>query len=445
MSKMVLQGEGFTVGFSDKQVTPWGGLSLLKQMLDQTDFRQAAKTWGLPLPGSNRGYDPVHIIEQFIVSIWIGACRFAHTEMLRLDTTLSRLFKWERVAERKAFMRFFGRFSQGTTEEVQARMYQWLNQKASAFSSITLDVDSTVITRNGRQEGAERGYNTNRRGRPSHHPLLAFVAETKMVANFWLRPGNTHVSNNIVPFLKSTFSHLRGKTVGLLRADSGFYNDKVLSFLEESQVDYVIAARLTRPLQVKLYNLKDWWVVAPGIEICEFLYGGLSWSQPRRFIAVRQSVRLRKNAPGRNLKLFEDDPAISGWRYGVMVTSMRYSAEVVWRTYRQRADSENRIRELKSDFGLDSFNMRDFWATEAALAFAMLAYNLMSLFRQAVMRTKTQHTLLTLHGMLLAVGAYWHPGKTQNHLLLCISRRKRAWFTGLWSQASQPPKITGNL
>ena len=445
MSKVMLRGKGFEIGFSDKEVTPWGGLSLLKQMLDQLEFHGAAKTWGLPLPGSNRGYDPVQIIEQFIVSIWIGACRFAHTEMLRLDNTLARLFQWNKVAERKTFMRFFSRFSQGMTEGVQAEMFQWLNQKVSPFLNITLDVDSTVLTRHGKQEGAKRGYNPNKPGRPSHHPLLAFVAETKMVANFWLRPGNTHTGNNIVSFLKSTLHNLKGSRVSLLRADSGFFDEKVFSFLEEEHIDYVIAARLTRPLQIKLYELKGWWTVAPGIEICDFFYSGASGLQPRRFIAVRQSIKLRENASGKNLKLFADDADISGWRYSTMVTNMRYSAEMVWRTYRQRANSENRIKELKSDFGLDSFNMNDFWATEAALCFAMMAYNLMSLFRQAVMRSKVSHSLLTLHGMLLAVGAYWRPDKTQNHLLLCISRRRRAWFTGLWNQASVPPYIMENV
>ena len=41
----------------------------------------------------------------------------------------------------------------------------------------------------------------------------------------------------------------------------------------------------------------------------------------------------------------------------------------------------------------DALNLRDFWATEAALGFAMLAYNLMSLFCQAVLRSRIQHTL----------------------------------------------------
>jgi hypothetical protein len=51
-----------------------------------------------------------------------------------------------------------------------------------------------------------------------------------------------------------------------------------------------------------------------------------------------------------------------------------------------RADCENRIKELKMDFGLDSFVLRDFWATEAALGVTMLSYRLMSVFRHAVLR-----------------------------------------------------------
>jgi hypothetical protein len=48
---------------------------------------------------------------------------------------------------------------------------------------------------------------------------------------------------------------------------------------------------------------------------------------------------------------------------------------------------------LKYDFGFDSFNLNDFWATEAALNFIMMAYNMISLFRQAVLDTKNQKFL----------------------------------------------------
>ena len=440
MARSVLQGEGFSVSFSDREVTAWGGLALLKQMLDSMGFREAGAGWGLPEPGSNRGYAPLQLIEQFIVSIWCGACRFVHAETVRMDSTLVRLFGWARAAGHKAIMRLFARFDMLTNERVQAEVYRWFFGKISALKRVTLDVDSTVITRNGNQQGAARGYNPNRHGRVSHHPLLAFVAEARMVANFWLRPGHAHSANNILQFLESTLHHLGDKIVGLLRADSGFFDETVLSFLEDKGIAYIVAARLTQPLQRALYHATGWWALEPGLELTELRYRAAGWASERRLIVVRQSVK-RKTAPGKTLSLFADDPDIQGWRYGAFVTSVDLPMVEVWRTYRGRADCENRIKELKADFGLDAFNMRDFWATEAALGFVMLAYNLMSLFRQAVLRSKIQHTLSTLHGLVLAIGGSWHQNAGQNRLMLSVPRRKRAWFSGLWATASAPPVI----
>lgn len=442
MSGSTLQGEGFSVSFSNREVTAWGGLALLKQMLDQMGFREAAQKWGLPEPGSNRGYAPLQLVEQFIVSIWCGACRFAHAETVRMDNTLVRLFGWARAAGHKAIMRLFGRFDMLTNERVQAEVYRWFFGKIQTLKWVTLDIDSTVITRHGEQEGAARGYNANRRGRASHHPLIAFVAEARMVANFWLRPGNAHSANNLLQFLESTLAHLGEKIVGLLRADSGFFDEAILTTLETKRIPYIIAARLTQPLQRAIYQAAGWWALEPGLELAELRYRAAGWATERRLIVVRQSVK-RQTAPGKTLSLFADDPDIQGWRYGAFVTTLDLPMAEVWRLYRGRADCENRIKELKADFGLDAFNMRDFWATEAALGFAMLAYNLMSLFRQAVLRCRVQHTLSTLHGLILAVGGSWHPDQSQNKLMLSVPRRKRAWFAGLWANASAPPIIPG--
>ena len=439
MAQPARTGDGFSVSFTDREVTAWGGLALLKRMLDGMGFRQAVAGWGLPAPGSNRGYDPVQLIEQFIVSIWCGACRFAHAETVRMDGTLTRLFGWPKPAGHKAILRLFGRFDMLANERVQAESYRWFFDQISALKQVTLDVDSTVITRNGVQEGATRGYNPGRRGRASHHPLLAFVAEARMVANFWLRPGNAHSANNVLQFLESTLHHLGEKVVGLLRADSGFFDEAVFSMLEGQHIPYIIAARLTQPLQRTIYQA-GWWALETGLELTELRYRAAGWSASRRLIVVRQSIK-RREAPGKNLSLFADDPDIQGWRYGAFVTTLDLPMVEVWRTYRGRADCENRIKELKADFGLDAFNLQDFWATEAALGFAMLAYNLMSLFRQAVMRSRVQHTLSTLHGLVLTIGGSWHKDPSQNRLLLSVPRRKRAWFSGLWANAAAPPVI----
>lgn len=71
-----------------------------------------------------------------------------------------------------------------------------------------------------------------------------------------------------------------------------------------------------------------------------------------------------------------------------------------------RADAENRIKQLIDDFGAVSFNMQSFSATEAVMNFIMIAYNLMSLFRQAVVCSKVQPTMKTMRYKIFAAGGY---------------------------------------
>ena len=121
---------------------------------------------------------------------------------------MAKRVEMAKMPELVAIMHFFNRFDMAKNEAVQEQIYRWLFDRLS-IDRLTMDVDSTVITRNGQQEDAARGYNPNKRGRSSHHPLLAFIAESRMVANFWLRRGNTSSSNNILEFWVSTLHHQR--------------------------------------------------------------------------------------------------------------------------------------------------------------------------------------------------------------------------------------------
>ena len=69
-----------------------------------------------------------------------------------------------------------------------------------------MDLDSSVLTRYGHQEGSARGYNPKRRGKKSHHPLMAFAAECRMVINAWLRPGNTTDGSNVENFFREVLA-----------------------------------------------------------------------------------------------------------------------------------------------------------------------------------------------------------------------------------------------
>ena len=437
----MLSAEHFDVKFTSREVSAWGGLALLKKMMDGMGVFQAIQSWQLPMPGSNRGYAPAQLLEQMMVSIWCGANRFVHSDITRLDKTLARLFGWSRVAEHKSIMRLFQRFDQSKATELQRNCFNWLFVKLN-LNRITLDVDSTVITRWGQQiQGASKGYNPRNHGRNSHHPLIAFVADWRLVANFWLRPGSAYTTNNALSFIHATLDNLGPTKVGLFRADSGFYDKAIVCALEEKHISYIISAKMTQGLQQAIVDHCKWQIVEPGIEVSELDYHPTNWDRPKRIVVVRQHISRRANVPGKTLSLFKDDEDLMGWRYGAMITDLGLPAIEIWRLYRGRADCENRIKELKYDFGLDSFVMRNFWATEAALSVVMLAYNLMSVFRQAVIRQKSHQTLATLHHKVLSMGAYWGSGKEESErptLNLAVARQRRPWFEGLWANANEP-------
>jgi hypothetical protein len=214
---------------------------------------------GLLQPRSNRGYRPEQLITQFMLSVWCGANRFEHGEIVRHDPVLKRLFSFKRMANFKAVMRLFNKFTQATNESVMDERYRWLFGQLS-INGVTIDLDSTVMTRYGAQEGAARGYNPAKRDRASHHSLMAFVADTRMIANCWLRPGNSSSANNVQAFLANTRHRLGDKQVSLLRADSGFSDSVFIDYLDEQQLHHIIALRQNEPLQRALV----WWVLQDG-------------------------------------------------------------------------------------------------------------------------------------------------------------------------------------
>lgn len=426
------------VKFTDKEITPWSGFAFLRNMTEKMGVREFFSGLDfLPKPGSNRGYSPVDIMEGFIVSVWCGANRFLHTEITRHDKALVKLFGWKQAPGNDTYKRFFRKFNHSTSQELSRSLFGWIFKNIK-FDRYTLDCDSSVNTRYGSQEGAKKGYNAPKPGRASHHPLIAFVNDLKLVANFWLRSGDAHSANNFEAFLEETLSILSssGKSIGLIRLDSGFYSHQVLSYLESKSIDYITAVKFYVPIQQMISLEQNGLPVDEGIEICDTFYQSPQWKHPRRIVVVRQKKELREKAVGKTLRLFEDMYPYYQYRYTAYVTNMNLSAVEVWRLYRQRADSENRIKEIKEDFGFDSFNLNKFWGTEAALTVALFAYNLMAIFRMFVLRSEVQHKLSTLRYRIFAIGAYFQKIKGKYVLRVSLAKQRRKWFLGLWYQSN---------
>lgn len=432
--------------YTEVQVTPWGGMQEMKQLLDKTGIRKKVSSLSLPQSKSNNKISSIDVIESFWVSVWIGCFRFSHTAVVRLDEVLRQIFGWKRVPSGTTYGRFFKKITPSMSHEIFIELYRWFFEQLQ-FDNYTLDVDSSVITRYGEQEGAKKGYNPHKKGRNSHHPLFAFVNDVRMVANCWNRSGNTNSSSNCINFLEETFSILQNKKVGLFRADSGFCSEAILQYIEDKSVSYVMSCKLYANLQSTIYSISKWQPLGIGIWISEIEYKQGGWSKARRIIVIKQQEEIRKKSTGKKLtSLFKqqdlDKDKLYKTRYHSFVTNQTLPAVEIWEQYKRRGDAENRIKELKEDFGVEGFSMDSFCATETAMRFIMVAYNLMSLFRLLTLQTQPSPKLSTLRFNCFAVGS-WVENKV---LKMSVPLKRRQWYDSLFSfieNSKLPLSLTG--
>ena len=239
-------------------------------------------------------------------------------------------------------------------------------------------MDSTVFERYGKQEGSLKGHNPRKHGRPSHHPLLAVLGEAHFLLHGWLRSGNCGTARGVEEFLKEALA-LWGQRqkIRLLRADSGFFVDQLLSFLEQRRLPYIVVARMTTWIKRAAQRVEQWTVLDDHYAAGEFRLQLHGWSVERRFVVIRERLREDRDSVGR--KLID----VPGYTFRVFVTSCAELPEEIWRDYNRRADMENRIAELKHDLGADGFCLKEFFATEAAFRAVLLLFNLLAEFQRA--------------------------------------------------------------
>ncbi len=406
------------ITFTDKPVTAFGGLALFiafAQRIGLAETLQAALPFTVTSPNAT---PPHQILLAFFAGVLAGARRFAHLAVLRADEPIRQLFALRRFSSTATFTRFFRRFTAKTVTETFAPLFAGCLARLPHRATGTLrDLDSSVFERYGTQEGALKGYNPKKRGRPSHHPLFAVLAEARGLAHVWLRSGNTGAARGATAFLTEVRALLPAHVaISLVRADSGFFDEAFLLAVEAAHLPYIVAARFTNPLQAATYRLA-FRPFAPGLEVGEIAYRALRWTTARGLVVVREELARRPTARGR--ELFH----APGYRFHAVVTTLTAAPEDVWRTYNGRADTENRLKELKYSFGADGFCSRRFWATEAALRAICLLYNLVEAF-QGALAASVRRTLSTLRVTVFACGAIL--GRVGRQAVLRLSRAP-AW------------------
>jgi hypothetical protein len=279
-----------------RAVTPFGGLSVLIEFLGRIGLVERLSHRPPYQPKSPNHYDPGQILVGFMLSVIAGAQRFAHANQLRADRALHALLGMRRFPSDDTLLNYFRRFSQADVERFWRPLWRWLISRLPLLEKgFSLHLDSTIFSRHGtQQQGAARGYHPRRPGRLSHHPLLAVLAEANFVLHAWLLSGNTGSGQGAAQFLSEALSLLgSAHRIRCVRADSGFYADNFLSFLEERQLPYIIVARLTTYLKSRLYQIHQWQAVDATYSVSEFNFKLWSWKSARRFVVVREEVQSR--------------------------------------------------------------------------------------------------------------------------------------------------------
>jgi hypothetical protein len=289
------------------------------------------------------------------------------------------------------------------------------------------------LHKDGEQEGVASGY-TKQGLKPCHRPLIAALAEAKLVVNFWLRQGNSVCANGAANFLRATLqglpTHIR---IGLLRADSGFADESFLCAAQEAGLAFIVVARLTSPVQKFCRHADAYWQATevPGLEVQE-----IEGKRPgRRLIVVRQRIAQRPEAGGKTL--FD----LPSYRFQALWTNLPRSVDAlgVWRRYLGRADVENRIKELGAQFGIRGLCCQSFWATEALYHLAIAAYNLCVLLQRRLGQLEKVE-LNTLRWRLFARAAVWSRARGKPTLKLAVhGEAHRGWWREILSKLTALP------
>jgi len=240
--------------FTDHPITVWAGVILLRLYVELLGLRTALTSVLTPVAKTSHHQIPVSdVLLAWWYGLALGAERFEHLTRYRRDPLLSRLLGLSRFPSPDTVRRFFGRFTyRHTTEVSEALMRLSLKSLRPTLLGHTLDLDSTVFCRYGEHEGSLIGHNPIKHGRPSHHPLLAWLSERRRLLWATLRAGHAGTANGVREFLAQALTMLpAGHRIGLVRADAGFCVTAFFTALEARELPYIIVARLT-PLVRKL-------------------------------------------------------------------------------------------------------------------------------------------------------------------------------------------------
>jgi hypothetical protein len=389
------------IAFNHRGLTHYGGIFFFHEftrVLQLRDFLARHLTYGRP----RYDYSLSQMLLALAYPILLGLDRLETASFLRTNGTFQYLTGLPSYPDPQSLRRFLLQAPPEFREHLHRlndRLLQRFIHQPEHRSRLILDLDSTVVTVFGRQEGAAVGYNPRYRGKRSYDPLLCLEANSAFLWDTELRSGNAGTWAGSVELLASCFLSVPSDIRELrVRADAGFGFDPVLTVLEQRATEYAVVARMTASLKRVLGTLRYQRLNARW-EIAEVEHQPSDWKQARRCIVARRRIEETEPEP----TLF----TLERYLYRAWISNLPLSAAGVWHFYEGRAGMEPHIRELREDFALRRIPTRAFAANALYLEVIRLAYNLVTAFQRTCLPEPWQNLTLTK----LRYKLFWLPAE----------------------------------
>jgi hypothetical protein len=242
-------------------------------------------------PRRNNRYHLSQMMLALLYPLVLGLDRIETASLLRSNGTFQYLIGLPNFLDPQTLRRFLLQAPPRLWEHLHRvndrLLYHFLHQPAHR-SRLVFDLDSTVVTVFGHQDGAAVGYNPRHRGKRSYDPLLCMEAPSTYLWDTELRAGDAGTWAGSVELLDTCFANVPPEIRELrVRANAGFGYDPIFARLEGEAAEYVIVARLTSSFRRLLPGLRyepvnrEW-------EMADFEHRSQGWTRARSCVVARR-------------------------------------------------------------------------------------------------------------------------------------------------------------
>lgn len=384
----------------DAKATRWGGLSyfatflkvsrMFDRLVEDAPFEYAS-------PNAPKVRD---VVGTMVLAILAGFRRYCHIERIRNDTACAGLLGMSKVMSDESVRRALKKCDEARLDAWLTRHEREVTESLLQFAYV-LDVDNTVKTIYGRQEGAEPGYNPHKPGRPSYNYHTFFVGAARMTLGVEVLPGKRHSGKCGMPWLRQFLDGLPGNCrPRLLRGDVGYGSEEIMADAESRAIRYLFKIRRSRNVCALFGRLEfsgAWKDCGSGWQCIDTSIRLDGWTTTRRCLLVRRPSerkpeikparrprgRPRKNAvvPVQQEFEFVEDAKGRRWDCFALVTNDTELEPVsLTQLYRDRGDCENNFDEYKNQWGWGGFVTHKIKPTRATARLTAIVANWWNVF-----------------------------------------------------------------